>query len=515
MKLDFSSDVSLIVNQLNGAVALVNRPWWNALRISWIDGRLDDTQLPSSWDHLQLHPAYSQLDELGFLLTPEHHLRYRRQLIDFGQRFSRDRQTTFFVTPQTQQRGCPLSCTYCFQKRATPEQELLLSPGGAEAVTAFVRRYQRSRELPPEKICIQLFGGEPIQPRFFHFWQQILGAVKKYGWRWSVVTSGATLTPKYLELFLRYAPHGLQEFNITMDGVAHVHDTLRPLKSGQGTHGAIVRTIDTLLANHLPVLLKTNFGKANIGSYAAHLDEVIDRGWHQKNFALMVNVIQPFGNIDVAQQNVSEEVLMLEVIDIFRRQPYSALLPILRLEGKKLTGYLANAFGLPFANTAALRNGKPVFDGYPYHAFCNPTKGNSWNIAPDGTLRTCNWMDGHEDMDEGSIFDGTDIADLGRYTNHVACHDHCSACDISTLCGGGCPIDMKVRPRYYDTCRDNHGHIIAQFVEGCTNRGWLDTNLRGAPMRVLRRGFDLSYTYRDRADPATRISHPGQLAPAL
>lgn len=512
MFLEINSNVGLVFNQFSGGIALVDVPWWQSLGINWLDGRFDVGQLPSTWEQLQSRDEYPILDSLGFLMTPSLHDSCQQKLADFGDLFSRERQTTFFVTPQTQQAGCPLSCTYCFQKGAEPEDELLLAAGGAEAVISFIEHYRLSRGLAPEKICIQLFGGEPIQSRFFDFWQQILEAVKRNGWRWAVVTSGATLTDRYVKMFCEYAQYGLQEFNITMDGVADVHDALRPLKSGRGSHDLIVRNIDTLLEHDLPVLLKTNFGKDNIDTYPEHLDFVLAQGWHRGNFALMVNVIQPFGGVDVGEQKVSEEALMLKVIEIFRRAPYCYLIPILRLEGKKLTGYLANAFGLPFPNTEASRKGKSVFDGYPYHAFCNPTKGNSWNIAPDGTLRTCNWMDGHGGMGEGSIFGASELTVLGRYTNHVACHSHCSGCDINTLCGGGCPIDMKTRTGYYDTCRDNHGDIIVNFVRGCVERGWLDTDLGDQNIRVLRGGFDLEYKYRDRFDPKTRISDPGCLS---
>ena len=507
MYLRINDTRGLVFNQFTGGTMVVDRAWWESLGIFWIDGRFEKVRLQET-PTLGDTQYWQTLVDLGFVTTSERHVESVQKLVDFGKRFQKERQTTFFITPQTQKRGCPLSCGYCFEKAVEPERERLLEDGGVEAVVNFIILYQKTHNLASEKISLQLFGGEPVQDRFYDFWHRILSAVRTHGWRWSVVTSGATFTPKMFDLFSEFAPYGLQEFNITLDGIASVHNALRPFKSGGGTHELIVNNVDELLRRDLPVLLKTNFGKDNIGTYREHLDNVLSRGWQYGNFVLMVNVIQSFGGLNTEGHTEHEDSLMLKIIEVFRTEPYRGFVPLLRLEGKKLTGYLANTFGLPFSNTENLRRGKPVFEAYPYHAFCNPTKGNSWNIAPDGTLRTCNWMSGHEGFGEGSIFD-LDSFVGGRFTNHVACNNHCSGCDISTLCGGGCAIDINKQPGYFDTCRVKYGAVVEAFVLGCVERGWLDLRLEGRPFRILRSGFDFDYTYHDRFDPQKRISTVG------
>lgn len=521
-------ETTLVVHQLTGAVILAETAWWEKLGLDWIGQRLDPELVQRLPAHCPCEYAgllaagfaskeeYDMLDKLGFLLTQKRITKYIGQITAFGERFARERQTTFFVTPQTQKTGCPLSCVYCFQKKAEPQAERLLEDGSTVAIEHFIKRYADVKGLLPNRICIQLFGGEPIQGRFYDFWRAMLEIVKRNGWRWTPVTSGATFTAEYFDLFEEYAPYGLQEFNITFDAVPEGQNLLRPFKSGQGTHAVIKQNVDELLRRGLPVKIKTVLGRDNVHHYRKHLANMMAWGWHKGNMVIETNVIFPFGGTDTLGQAVPEDDVMLEVIAAFREAPFRKLIPIVRTEGKKLTGYLANAFGLPIPRSEELRRGKPVFEGYPYHSFCNPGKGVTYNIAPEGTLRTCNWMDGREGFGEGNIFDpNLDIAQLGRYRNFVSCHPHCSKCDISTLCGGSCAIDIQLQADHFASCRPRYGAVIERFVNGCVKRGWLDASMKsleGRRFRILRPSFDLHYTYRDRFDPITRISDPACLA---
>jgi len=527
MRVAIGGRKSLVVNQLTGAVLIVDDAWWDQLGLGWIEKPIAPETLPDCPCHygdvLAMRPDLMSAEELhlfgdkdgmDFFLTRKRYQRYLDRITAFGERFARERQTTFFVTPQTQKTGCPLDCVYCFQKKAEPQAERLIEEGNVPAIEHFIRRYRDAKALRDERICIQLFGGEPVQARFYEFWRRILEMVKRNGWRWTPVTSGATFTPEFFDLFEEFAPYGLQEFNITFDAVPEGQNLLRPFKSGQGTHAAIKANVNELLRRGLPVKIKTVLGRDNIRHYRQHLSNMMEWGWHRGNMVIETNVVFPFGGTDTRGQAIPEDDVVLEVVAAFRDEPFRELIPIIRTEGKKLTGYLANAFGLPFPQSEALRRGKPVFEAYPYHAFCNPGKGVTYNIAPDGTLRTCNWMDGREGFGEGNIFDpALNVAELGRYRSFVSCHPHCSKCDISTLCGGSCAIDIQQAPSsHYLHCRENYGGVIERFVRGCISRGWVDASLGERPYKVLRTSFDFDYRYRDRFDAGSRISDPHQLA---
>ncbi|MCU0660608.1 MAG: radical SAM protein [Candidatus Pacebacteria bacterium] len=529
---------SLILNPLTGAMLLVNNDWWQKLGLSWVEKPIAIDTIPSCGCDYKLlkgevgrHPSglvqctpnscseieWTTLKQLGFFLTKSNYQERLSAISAFAETFKKKRQTTFFVTPDTQSKGCPLSCVYCFQKDADGKEKKLLQKGSVKEIENFIYWYQKENGLSNEGICIQLFGGEPFQTKFRPFWYEILEIVRKNQWCWAAVTSGATIQKEDIVMIKEYQQYNLQELNITLDGLEQEHNNLRPFKGGNGTWQTIVSNITSLLEEGVPVLVKTNFGVNNITTYPQFLDFVKNQTkWRDGDLVLMTNIIQSFGNISTKGSKGTEDALILALCDIFSRTEYQCFLPILRLEGKKLTGYLAHVLGPQVIREAhVVRNGKVVFDNYPYQGFCNPTKGTSFNIDPDGVMRACNWMDGQKGFEEMSVFDPSSWKTRSRYFNPISENPICATCDISTICGGGCAIDIKKKgdnQEYYLGCREDHYNIIRSFIDGCMVRGWIDTNLDDKNFKVLSEGFNFDYRYYNRAFLETRISLPGSSA---
>jgi radical SAM protein with 4Fe4S-binding SPASM domain len=536
MKVSLSTNTSLVVNPLNGVSMIVNNDWWNSLSLDWLSSPVALEHIPiCGCDYKTLkgetgkHPTgtflgtpnsctlheWDFLKKNDFFLTQKLYQEKLDGISNFAEVFRKKRQTTFFITPDTQNKGCPLACVYCFQKEAEHSEKALLKEGSISQIKEFIRWYQLENNLPAESICIQLFGGEPFQSKFRPFWYEILELVKNNGWCWAAVTSGATITREDVVMIQQYKDFNLQELNITCDGLEDEHNALRPYKGGRGTWKTVVGNISMLLDADIPVLVKTNFGVKNIKSYPLFLDMIKNNtNWRAGDLVLMTNIIQSFGDVETQGVKGTEDALILALCDIFSHPDYQCFLPIIRLEGKKLTGYLAHVLGPKVVKDADReRNGKAVFDNYPYQGFCNPAKGTSWNMDPEGYMRACNWMDGQKDFIEMSIFDKSTWQNKSRYFNPVSKNPTCSRCDISTLCGGGCAIDIQKKGsdgEYFLSCREKHYRIINDFVTGCVERGWVDVRLtEGTNFRVLSEGFDFDYTYYNRAFKRTRISQKG------
>ncbi len=532
MKVRISNETSLVVNPLTGTALIVKEEWWNKLPMSWIEKPLDSANLPTcKCEYKPLkgiqgsHPSMSAqwnvctesewnfLNESSFFLTQKVYQEKLDAITEFAEVFRKKRQTTFFITPDTQAKGCPLACVYCFQKEAEHASRPLLENGSVEAIEKFVQWYQTENQLPSHGICVQLFGGEPFQGKFRALWYEILEMVKRNGWCWAAVTSGATIVQEDIVMIKKYQNNNLQELNITLDGLEEEHNSFRPFKGGNGTWSTVVSNIGLLLDAGIPVLVKTNFGVKNIATYPRFLDLIKKTNWRSGDLVIMTNLIQSFGEVETGGTKGTEDALILALCDILSHPDYQCFLPIIRLEGKKLTGYLANILAPKVIQDARVkRNGKVVFDDYPYQGFCNPAKGTSWNIDPEGFMRTCNWMDGQKEFVEMSVFNTQTWVSESRYFNPISKHSICSKCDISTLCGGGCAIDIqkKEKGEYYLSCREKHYEIITGFVLGCVQRGWLNPNLPSSDnYRLISPGFNFDYKYYNRAITSDRISHAG------
>lgn len=536
MRIKLNSNQSVVLNPLTGATLLVNNTWWEQAGLSWVEKPIKKETLPTCGCDYKIlkgetgkHPSglftgapntcsteeWDILKSGGFFLTQKSYQEGLDKITDFAEIFRKKRQTTFFITPDTQSKGCPLACVYCFQKDAEHSEKALLKNGSVSEIEKFVKWYQTENDLPDSGICIQLFGGEPFQVKFRPFWYEILEMVKINGWCWAAVTSGATIQKEDIVMIKKYQQYNLQEMNVTLDGLEEEHNSLRPFKGGNGTWQTVVDNISLMLSEGIPVLVKTNFGIKNIATYPEFLYMIKNQtNWRSGDLVLMTNIIQSFGDVTTNGMKGTEDNLILALCDIFSHPDFQCFLPIVRLEGKKLTGYLAHVLGPHVIKDAhAVRNGKAVFDDYPYQGFCNPAKGTSWNIDPDGLMRACNWMDGQKGFSEMSVFDQSTWKNQSRYFNPVSQNPVCSTCDISTICGGGCAIDIQKKGddgEYYLGCRENHYKIIAGFIDGCLQRGWIDTNLsQGQNFKVLSEGFNFNYKYYNRAFDETRISKPG------
>lgn len=68
------------------------------------------------------------------------------------------------------------------------------------------------------------------------------------------------------------------KFLITIDGLQAVHDSLRPMKTGESSYEAIFRNLKELKSNEKKAVIRINFGKKNIENIPELLDNIIESG---------------------------------------------------------------------------------------------------------------------------------------------------------------------------------------------------------------------------------------------
>jgi uncharacterized protein len=177
---------------------------------------------------------------------------------------------------------CNLACGYCFQNT----EVAALHPGRAPsripaatlrddstaAILEFCRRQMAEREA--ERLDLMLFGGEPTLR--LDQCLRLLSGARRIGLASAAMISNATRLGPDAAVALERA--GLQSVQVTLDGDASVHDSLRTTIGGRGTFFQILRNLEQSAARTtLRWILRVNLSAMSIGSADALVDRLTKR----------------------------------------------------------------------------------------------------------------------------------------------------------------------------------------------------------------------------------------------
>lgn len=480
---------TFVMDKLRGSVLVADPNYFGSLGFNSRDGFSERAreENPEIW---------------GFYHTPQTVEENNAIIRSFERDKQRTRPTTFFIAETI---SCPLSCTYCFEKDARDAgDKKRLVEEDISKIDGAIKAYRDLRGLPPEKVCINLFGGEPLQRAFFGLNQGLLELAKQSGYWVDVVTSGATLSSDYLDLLSQYRG-SIREVDITLDGSREIQDSQRPIGRGRSQRGSfdlVARSIDQLLERKVRVLAKQNLGVRGIANLEQHVEGMLSRGWYDSsNFVHGINLIQDYGGIATNGQKIDDEgAYILAVMDLFSRGDMKELLERTRFEGIKFTENLVQASG-------ALRrkDGSSPFDSYPRYAHCHPTDGTTVTIAPNGDLYGCNWSIG-KTKPFGNVFGNPGFESMrSTFVRNVVDNPLCQECDVSTSCGGGCRHSQMVsgEEAYHLFCQDTVYKSHLSFLRGARERGLFDR--KGERLVQVGKGFNFGYKYENRTESSQQV----------
>ncbi len=509
MRLKLADNRYLICNQYSGAVHVVNSGWWDTLGLDrlFFHGNskptstivdVDNFKKSAIREKLATRQELEQLDLFGYLLTEDRRISYEKRLEDFSIAKKAKRPHMIYFTPTVE---CPLSCIYCFENHSRGGSiKRHLSYTDLGAIDHFIESYRQENDLPAGNISLTLFGGESLMPSLKQFNEGIFALARRRGYFLDVVTSGVFFDDFYRGLFFRYQDI-LREVDITLDGPQGTHDQLRHWRNGGSTYGIIKGNIDKMLKMGVRVMVKTNFGKATINSIESLLDAMIGYGWFAHPcFLYTTNILRGFGGTDTNGQEVSEAQSVLKIVEVFKKEPYGRLLPKIRIESLKITDYMSNALGLLEIRTDPTKVINK-FDGYPKYAFCHPDDGTMVNISYNGNVYTCNWAAGKDSLCVDNIFNEPDKRRWAWKSNEIVSKKkYCKLCDLSTFCGGGCPIDKQEKGtnEYHLECRKSHYRTLQEYIRRVLERKWIEVNQSSRNLITLRKGFNFNYQYESR-----------------
>ena len=241
----------------------------NTYIINLLSGNADRLE-PAETEQIRkgIMPPMPHFVEKGYTIDDaEEASRYRLKYLNFLDAREQDEVQLFFIPGY----ACNFSCSYCYQSGYQNDAECLKNE-----VTDSFFTYIKST-FPNRRKYVTLFGGEPLLTSLNHFnaLQYFLIRCATDNIPLAIVTNGYYLV-EYIDLLRR---NTIKEIQVTLDGLATIHNTRRKLKNGAKTFDKIVQGIDKALENSMPVNLRMVVDKENINQLPDLSKFAIQKRW--------------------------------------------------------------------------------------------------------------------------------------------------------------------------------------------------------------------------------------------
>jgi len=336
---------------------------------------------------------------------------FRKRYADFIDARDKDEVQLFFVPWYS----CNFSCSYCYQEGYSNAH----TTPGSEVVDAFFAYI--GKEFAGRKKYITVFGGEPLLPgdAYKAVIVRLLDKAREAGLETAFVTNGYSLSD-YVDLLKAYA---VREVQVTLDGLAELHDIRRPLKGGGATFQRIADGIDRALAAGITINLRVVVDKENLAGLPALARFAIDKGWttHPK-FKTQLGRNYELHYCQTDQGKLLTRIEMYqELYALIQSHP-----EILRFHKPafSISKFLFENGSLP----------SPLYDS------CPGTK-TEWAFDYSGAIYSCTATVGKKEEALGTYYPSvTKNADrIGEWEERdVTSIAECTTCNLRLACGGGC-----------------------------------------------------------------------------
>jgi uncharacterized protein len=359
----------------------------------------------------------AELIENGYIVDPVQEKRlFREKYLQFLDDREKDEIQIFFVTNYT----CNFDCSYCYQAG----YEQLPVALSKEVIDAFFDYIQS--EFSGRRKYITLFGGEPLMnaPKHKENIAYIIEKSAALNLEIAVVTNGY-----HLEEYIPILKKGIiREVQVTLDGTSETHNQRRYLKGGDPTFDRIVRGVDLLLENNIPVNLRMVVDKQNIGNLPALAQLAIDKGWTTS--PLFKTQLGRNYELHECQANQNKLYSRLELYqdlyDLLKKFPH---ISEFHKPAFSISKFLFEQGELP----------APLFDA------CTGTK-TEWAFDFTGNVYACTATVGKQDESLGTFYPQIrkNTASIEEWQERdILSIPKCQSCNMSLICGGGCASMAK------------------------------------------------------------------------
>jgi uncharacterized protein len=208
---------------------------------------------------------------------------------------------------------CNMGCSYCGQEHVRGRL-------GADHRDRVRARVLRAIGLPStRKVAVDWFGAEPMMGYavICDLAQDFvrLAGERDIEYTSTIVTNGSLLNSRKINTLIRECR--VNQFDITLDGPADIHDVHRPLKAGGGSFWKIVRTIreavDRPEYSHVGFDFRTNVDIHNQDSISRYIELMASLGFARPNVTFSIARVRPWGNdvsaIELSRQEFADREL--------------------------------------------------------------------------------------------------------------------------------------------------------------------------------------------------------------
>lgn len=334
--------------------------------------------------------------------------------------------------------ACNFNCPYCFENE---HSNIYMHDLVEEKIILFIKKHVGLKALD-----VTWFGGEPLLA-----FDRIVSMTKKMqnlglNYKAGMITNGYLLTEKVISKLESLAISSIQ---ITIDGMADLHNTRRCLKSGKPTFDKILQNIDLLQKVNPQIRLnvRVNVDKTNYADFLELYKFLKDKHY-------------PTLNVNLA--------FVKDMTGCYKcNHSYDMQ------EQAQIVKDLLQKYGLDFSMVF------PRSERYE----CAIRNRNALVIGPEGELYKC-WNDvGNKSKIIGNI-DGkiTNETLLLRYLVAADPFEDpkCQECFLLPVCGGGCPysrIQNEYEGTNINTCLYIKDHLKDFLVTYAEYKNYLSSNL--------------------------------------
>lgn len=319
--------------------------------------------------------------------------------------------------------ACNFACPYCFVK----ENNVHMDNEMYDSILRFIdnqcsKFHSYSKESL--KISIGWFGGEPTlcAKDIVVFMKELMKRDIELDGK--IVTNGYLLTNELFEMLL---DAGVNNFQVTLDGMADNHDRFRKLKNGDGSFAQIYANLMNIkngfLANNYHISVRGNFNKENISSMEKLSEKFLVDFGEDPRFDISFRPVLDFEQ--TRDSNSSGEIAFCS-----------------KQEALDIQSSLANlVYG---DNDLKTSNRMFAVLPEPINKWCNVANSNSVIIDPKGNIFACDSVISDKNESIGKMgLDGeiTYNAQEKRWRETIfqsAKYPKCQQCKLLPVCLGGC-----------------------------------------------------------------------------
>ncbi|WP_101690436.1 radical SAM/SPASM domain-containing protein [Dysgonomonas massiliensis] len=346
------------------------------------------------------------------ILTNDEHEEYRYKYLYYNSAFG-NKRINLYIAPTM---NCNFSCFYCFE-----EGNKKVGKMSKEVEDAIVTYLEANKD---KDISIIWFGGEPLLS-----YKVILSICKKLhdkriAFHSSMISNGSLLTKSKIDSI---GELNLTHIQISLDGLAEVHDKRRFFQNNNPSFDIIVSNIDYFLkSTKIPLYIQVAVDKTNSSSYEELLNYFTERYpeyMESKRMGVGCNFVLNKTEFDLKSNCYTKDEIYMKNIEN------------------------------TFSNTT--NDLRPFLPGIaPHCMFRNP---KSFAIDPSGDMFKCIEHLGNPLYKVGNILHkNISLTKISQTTFEADpfLDQECTSCKVFPICGGGCPIDRikKLKGEDIDYC---------------------------------------------------------------